>query len=146
MLRKQINLDLAEAMKDKNQPKVDALRLIKSAIQLEETSGKSHELEDSEVIKIIQKLSKQKEETANMYISGGRDKAAQLEISQKAYIDYYLPKMLDEGQLRVIIDDIISKGGYSSIRDMKSIMSALAENYAGQYDSKAVGPIVKSLL
>lgn len=146
MLKNQINQDLMSAVKEKNTAKIDALRLIKSSIQLEETTGTLHELTDEQVIKILQKLSRQKEETANMYISGGKDEPAQKEIAEKAYIDYYLPKMLDESQLRVIIDDIIRKGGYSSIKDMKMIMANLAENYAGQYDSKIVGKLVKELL
>lgn len=146
MLKNQINQDLMSAVKERNTAKIDALRLIKSSIQLEETSGTLHELTDEQIIKILQKLSRQKEETANMYISGGKDESAQKEITEKAYIDYYLPKMLDEAQLRVIIDDIIRKGGYSSIKEMKMIMANLAENYAGQYDSKIVGKLVKDLL
>lgn len=146
MLKNQINQDLMSAVKEKNTDKIDALRLIKSSIQLEETSGTLHELTDEQIIKIIQKLSKQKEETAGMYINAHNYNAAQKEANEKKVIDSYLPEMLTEDQLCVIIDDIIRKGGYSSIKEMKMIMANLAENYAGQYDGKLVGKIVKELL
>lgn len=146
MLEEQINQDLKSAMKAGDLAKVDALRLIKSSIQLEKTNGTLHELTDEQIIKIIQKLSKQKEETYNMYKAAGRISAADIESQTKKHMDSYLPKMLDEGQLRVIIDDIIRKNGFSTIKDMKSIMAILAKDYPGQYDSKSVGPLVKSLL
>lgn len=146
MLEKQINEDLMSAVKDKNSAKVDALRLIKSNIQLEQTNGSLHELTDEQIIKIIQKLSRQMEETSDMYKNAGKDVMAKLHLDQKVYMDYYLPKMLTEDQLRVIVDDIISHNGFSSIKDMKSIMSILASNYPGQYDGKVAGKIIKEML
>lgn len=146
MLEEQINQDLKSAIKAGDMAKTDALRLIKSSIQLEKTNGALHELTDEQIIKIIQKLSKQKEESYEMYKAVQKDLMASVELAQKKCMDYYLPKMLTEDQLKVIVDDIISHNGFSSIRDMKSIMSILASNYAGQYDSKVAGKIIKEML
>lgn len=134
------------AVKEKNFHKVDALRLIKSRIQLEKTNGSLHELTDDQIIKIIQKLSKQQEEVVEMYKSAGKEDVANIELEQKKYMDSYLPKMLTEDQLRVIVDDIISHNGFSSIKDMKSIMSILASKYPSQYDGKVAGKIIKEML
>jgi uncharacterized protein YqeY len=146
MLEEQINQDLKSAMKAGDTVKTDALRLIKSSIQLEKTNGTLHELTDEQIIKIIQKLSKQKEETRDMYRSAGKDDMANIESGQKRCMDYYLPEMLTEDQLRVIVDDIISHNGFSSIKDMKAIMSILATDYPGQYDGKVAGKLIKEML
>lgn len=146
MLEKQINEDLKSAIKANDMAKTDALRLIKSSIQLERTNGALHELTDEQIIKIIQKLSKQKEEARDMYRSAGKDLMANIESAQKRCMDSYLPEMLTEDQLKVIVDDIISHNGFSSIKDMKSIMSILASNYPGQYDGKVAGKIIKEML
>lgn len=146
MLEKQIDEDLRSAIKAGDMAKKDALRLIKSSIQLEKTNGTLHELTDEQIIKIIQKLVKQKEESYEMYKAVQNSSMSSIELAQKKYMEYYLPKMLTEDQLRVIVDDIISHNGFSSIKDMKSIMSILASNYPGQYDGKVAGKIIKEML
>lgn len=148
MLKNRIEKDFKSAFtkKERDKDQVDALRLIKSTIQQKEREGSLHELTDAQIIKLLRELSKQKEDTANMYLSAGKQDFANKELKEKSVIDSYLPALLEEDQLRVIIDNIIRMNGYSTIRDMKPIMATLADQYPGQYDDKSIGSLVKSLL
>lgn len=146
MLEQRIQTDLMSAMKEKNDVKVAALRSIKTAIQNEKTSGKFHELTDSDVICIIQKLSKQRAEAAEIYYGAGRQELGDNELAEKVFVDEYLPKMMSEQELAVKISEIVSEIGADSIKQMGLVMKALKEKYSGQYDPASASKLVKEAL
>ena len=147
-LENKIQKDLVEAMKAKNATRVAAIRSIKTAIQTEKTNGAYHELADSDVVKLIQKLSKQRAEAEQIYLQAStpRYDLAEIEHNEKMVLDEYLPKMLSDEEINIIIGKIITATGAQSIKDMGKVMSALNKNYAGQYDGKTASGIIKSLL
>lgn len=146
MLEQRIQTDLMSAMKEKNDTRVAALRSIKTAIQNEKTSGKFHELNDADVIGIIQKLSKQRKEAADIYVDAGRNELAEKELAEKVFIDEYLPKMMSNDELAEKISEIVAELGADSIKQMGLVMKSLKEKYSGQYDPGAASAIVKSKL
>lgn len=146
MLEQRIQTDLMSAMKEKNDTRVAALRSIKTAIQNEKTSGKFHELTDADVIGIIQKLSKQRKEAADIYVDAGRNELAEKELAEKVFIDEYLPKMMSNDELAEKISEIVAELGADSIKQMGLVMKSLKERYSGQYDPGAASAIVKSKL
>jgi len=146
MLEQRIQTDLMSAMKEKNDTRVAALRSIKTAIQNEKTSGKFHELTDADVIGIIQKLSKQRKEAADIYVDAGRNELAEKELAEKVFIDEYLPKMMSNDELAEKISEIVAELGADSIKQMGLVMKSLKEKYSGQYDPGAASAIVKSKL
>lgn len=146
MLEQRIQTDLMSAMKEKNDTRVAALRSIKTAIQNEKTSGKFHELTDADVIGIIQKLSKQRKEAADIYVNADRNELAEKELAEKVFIDEYLPKMMSNDELAEKISEIVAELGADSIKQMGLVMKSLKEKYSGQYDPGAASAIVKSKL
>ncbi len=146
MLEERIQKDLVTAMKEKDNVKVNAIRSIKAAITNEKANGKFHELSDQEITAIIQKLSKQRKEAADIYSSNGRSELAEKELAEKSVIDAYLPKMMDTDELKQRISDIISETGASSIKQMGIVMKTLKERYAGQYEASEASSIIKSVL
>ena len=146
MLEQRIQTDLMSAMKEKNETRVAALRSIKTAIQNEKTSGKFHELTDADVIGIIQKLSKQRKEAADIYADAGRNELAEKELAEKVFIDEYLPKMMSNDELAEKVSEIVAELGADSIKQMGLVMKSLKEKYSGQYDPGAASAIVKSKL
>lgn len=146
MIEQTIQSDLMSAMKERNETKVAALRSIKTAIQNEKTSGKFHELTDSAVIGIIQKLSKQRKEAADIYSEAGRNELAEKELAEKVFIDEYLPKMMSEVELSENISEIVTEIGANSIKQMGLVMKTLKEKFSGQYDPSVASALIKSKL
>ena len=145
-LETKIQNDLKDAMLAKNTIKVEVLRMVKAAIQNEKVNGSYHELTDSDIIKLIQKLSKQHQESIDVYTQAGRTELANKEIEEKVYLDEYLPKMLDNDELTTIIDSLISKTGAKSVKEMGLVMKELSSNYSGQYDGKIASTIIREKL
>lgn len=145
-LETKIQNDLKEAMLSKNSVKVDAIRMIKAGIQNEKVNGAYHELTDADIIKIIQKLSKQHQESIDVYTQAGRTELADKEIEEKVYLDEYLPKMLDNNELTAIIDALISEAGAKTMKEMGLIMKELSAKYSGQYDGKTASTIIREKL
>lgn len=145
-LEKQLQLDLILAMKEPNRPAISAIRSVKTAIQVKKRSGTYHELSDDEIIKIIQKLSKQRQESADIYNSAGRTDAASAELKEKAILDSYLPKLLTIDEITDIISKLIIEVNATSMKDMGKIMKELASRYPNRYDGKTVSSIIKEKL
>ena len=143
MLEEKINQDLTKAIKERNQEKIDAIRLIKSAIQIEKTKGKNHEIDDNIIIKLIQKLSIQHQETYENYVKVNNIPAAEATIIEKIILDKYLPKMLSEEELYSKIDHIIEESNVSTI---KEILGILSHNYPNQYNGKIAVDYIKTKL
>ena len=146
MLEEKIQKDLISAMKEKNNTKVDAIRSIKAAVMNAKTTGKFHELSDSEIISIIQKLSKQRKESADIYIEHGRPELAEKELSEKKFIDEYLPKMMSDIELRDAIRNIFIENNVTSIKQIGVVMKILKDKYSGEYDPSMASFVIKEML
>lgn len=135
-----------EAMKAHNTARTNAVRAIKSEILLAKTSGAGAEITDGDVIKLIQKLIKQRKESAAMYAQGGRQDLADNELAEAAEMEGYLPKQLSEAEVEEIVKGIIAETGASSMADMGKVMGLATKKLAGQADGRTVSTIVKKLL
>ena len=145
-LEQQIQKDIMEAMKAHNTVRTNAVRAIKSEILLAKTSGAGAEITDGDVIKLIQKLIKQRKESAAMYAQGGRQNLADNELAEAAEMEGYLPKQLSEAEVEEIVKGIIAETGASSMADMGKVMGLATKELAGQADGRTVSTIVKKLL
>lgn len=145
-LEQQIQKDIMEAMKAHNTVRTNAVRAIKSEILLAKTSGAGAEITDGDVIKLIQKLIKQRKESAAMYAQGGRQDLADNELAEAAEMEGYLPKQLSEAEVEEIVKGIIAETGASSMADMGKVMGMATKKLAGQADGRTVSTIVKKLL
>ena len=145
-LEQQIQKDIMEAMKAHNTVRTNAVHAIKSEILLAKTSGAGAEITDGDVIKLIQKLIKQRKESAAMYAQGGRQDLADNELAEAAEMEGYLPKQLSEAEVEEIVKGIIAETGASSMADMGKVMGLATKKLAGQADGRTVSTIVKKLL
>ena len=144
-LREQINQDLKEAMKAKDSKKRDALRLLTSAFKQVEVDERK-ELSDEDVIKIIQKQVKSRNESATQYKEAGREDLMQKELEEIAYFEPYLPKQLSDDELESAVQVIIEKVGATSMKDMGKVMGAASKELAGKADGRRINECVKKIL
>lgn len=146
-LEKKIQEDIKSAMKEKNTVRLNAVRSIKSAILLAKTAeGASKELEDSDIIKLIEKLAKQRKEAAEQYVAAGRQELADNEMAEAAVLDTYLPKKLSEAEVEERLKEIIAQVGASGPQDMGKVMGTATKALAGLSDGRTISTIVKKLL
>lgn len=146
-LEKQIQKDIMEAMKAKEQVRLAAVRAIKSAILLAKTAeGGAKELSDADIIKIIQKLAKQRHESADLYISAGRQELADNELAEAAVLETYLPRQLSEAEVEERLKAIIAEVGASKPSDMGKVMGVATKQLAGLAEGKTISAIVRKLL
>ena len=146
-LEKLINDDIKAAMLARDKQKLEALRAVKSAILLAKTDkGGSGEIEEDAEMKILQKLVKQRRESAEIYKQQGRAALAEEEIFQLAIIEKYLPAQMSEEDVKKIIQEIIAETGASSIKDMGRVMGLATKKLAGKADNKLISGLVKELL
>ena len=143
-LEEQINADIKAAMLSKNQAKLETLRAIKAAILLLKTSAEG--LTPSTETKALQKMVKQRKETAGIYTTQNREDLAAIELAQATIIETYLPTQMGEAELRTEITKIIALAGASSPADMGKIMGIASKQLAGKTDGKAISMVVKELL
>ena len=146
-LENKIQAELVSAMKNHQENTVAALRSLKTAIMETKTApnGKK-DLEDSDIVKIIQKLVKQRKESMDIYSQAGRDELADKEQQEMFALMNYLPKMLTESEVEEIVAKTIADLGATSIRDMGKVMGFINKTYAGQVDGSMISRIVKSKL
>lgn len=146
-LENKIQSDLVLAMKEKDLAKVSAFRSIKTAIMETKTApGGKKELEDGDIIKIIQKLAKQREESASIYEQNNRLDLAEPERKELEVLNTFLPKMLSESEIEDIVTKTIANLGATSMKDMGKVMGFINKTYTGQVDGGTVSRIVKSKL
>jgi len=143
-LEEKINADIKTAMLAKESAKLEALRAIKSAILLLKTSAEGYN-DDSE-LKALQKMVKQRKETAEIYKTQNRAELADVELFQAGIIEQYLPKPLSEQELKTEISNIIKSTGASSAADMGKVMGVASKQLAGKADGKTISAMVKELL
>ncbi|MFT7860560.1 MAG: GatB/YqeY domain-containing protein [Sulfurimonas sp.] len=144
-LRETINQDLKEAMKAKDVKKRDALRLLTSAFKQIEVDERK-ELNDDDVIKIIQKQIKSRNDSAAQYKDAGREDLMDKELEEITYYEPYLPKQLSDDELSEALKTIIANVGATSMKDMGKVMGAASKELAGKADGKRINECVKTLL
>ncbi|MDO9261778.1 MAG: GatB/YqeY domain-containing protein [Flavobacteriaceae bacterium] len=138
---------MKDAMRAKDKVTLESLRAIKSGIILAQTeSGASVELSADAEIKLLQKLVKQRKESADVYLKQGRNDLADPELAQAAIIEQFLPAQMGMDELRIFIADIIKTIGASSMQDMGKVMGMASQQLAGKADGKSISTIVKELL
>ena len=137
---------LKEAMKAKDTVALESLRAIKSAILLARTeAGASEELSEADELKLLQKLVKQRKDSAALYTQGRND-LAEPELAQMAVIEKFLPAQLSEAEVEEALKSIIAQVGATSPKDMGKVMGAATKQLAGKADGKLISDIVKKLL
>ena len=146
-LENKIQEDLVQAMKNYQEHTVSTLRSVKTAIMEVKTApGGKKELEDGDIIKIIQKLVKQRKESMDIYSQAGRSELADNEQQEMLVLMNYLPKMLTESEVEEIVANTIANLGATTMKDMGKVMGFINKKYSGQIDGSMVSRIVKSKL
>ncbi len=146
-LEQQIQEDIKTAMKAKDSVALAATRAVKGEILLFKTAeGGSGEVTDGDILKMVQKLIKQRKEAAEQFSAAGRQELADVELAQAAALEKYLPKQLGPAEVEAKVREIIAQTGASSIRDMGRVMGTATKALAGQTDGKTISEIVKRLL
>jgi uncharacterized protein len=143
-LEEKINADIKAAMIAKESAKLEALRAVKSAILLLKTSPEGYT--DETELKALQKMVKQRKETADVYKTQNRQDLADVELSQAAVIEQYLPKQMSEEEIKAEVHKIITSVGASSPADMGKVMGVASKQLAGKADGKIISGFVKELL
>ena len=143
-LEEKINADIKSAMLAKEASRLEALRAIKSAILLLKTSAEG--LNDDTEIKALQKMVKQRKETADLYVTQNRKDLADVELAQATVIEAYLPQQMGEEEMKTEIAKIITAVGAVSAADMGKVMGVASKQLAGKADGKLISTIVKELL
>ena len=149
-LREKINQQFNVAMKNKNKTLVSTLRLILAAIKERDianrTGGKKEEVKDQEITRILQKMKKQRQDSADLYKKGGRQELLDVEMTEIQIINTFLPKQLTEEETKKICKEIIESTGASSIKDMGKIMGSLKQKHSDSIDFSKANIIIKDLL
>jgi uncharacterized protein YqeY len=145
-LEEKVNQQMKDAMKAKDQAALRALRAIKSEILLFKTSGASKELDDATEIKILQKMVKQRRDSASIYAEQGRDDLATTENEEIEVISQFLPKQMDEQELDTFVGELVAELGASSMQDMGRVMGEANKRLAGRAEGKMIAAAVKSRL
>lgn len=145
-MEKQIQADMMAAMKAKETVRLASLRAIKAAIMLAKTAeGATGEIDDAGIVKIIQKLVKQRKESAQQYNDAGRPELAENELAEAACMEVYLPKQLSEAEVEARLAEIIAEVGASKPSDMGKVMGVATKRLAGLADGRLISTVVKRL-
>lgn len=149
-MRNRVNLALKDAMKAKEADRLSTLRLINAAIKDRDIAargtGEDGGVSDAEVLGIMGKMVKQRQESARAYEEGGRLELAEKELAEIKVIEEFLPRQLSEAESAAAVDAAIAEVGAESIRDMGKVMAVLKTRHTGQMDFGRVGPMVKDRL
>ena len=142
-----ISSDIVTAMKERDAVARDTLRNIKKVfLEAKTAPGANDELKDEDAVKILQKLAKQGKESADIYVSQGRQDLADDELAQVKVIERYLPKPLSDDELEAKLKDIISQVGATSPKEMGKVMGVASKALAGQADGGRISAVVRKLL
>ncbi|MFD0864027.1 GatB/YqeY domain-containing protein [Sungkyunkwania multivorans] len=146
-LQQEVMAAMKEAMKAKDQVALTALRAVKSAILLAQTeSGAKDELTEEEEIKLLQKLVKQRKDSAAIYLEQDRKDLALPEIDEAEVISQFLPEALSEAEIEKVVVAVIDDVGAQGMKDMGKVMGIVSKELAGQADGKTISTIVKAKL
>jgi uncharacterized protein YqeY len=143
----QINEDLKKAMLAREKQKLEAIRAVKAAFIIARADkGAGSVLEEAEEVKIIQKLAKQRKESAAIYKEQNRPDLCDLELFEAAVIEKYLPVQMSEQEITAVVKKIIAECGAAGMKDMGKVMGLATKELAGKADGKMISGIVKQLL
>lgn len=145
-LELKINEDIKQAMRDKNKLRLEALRAIKSEVLLAKTSKSGDSFSEEDEIKLLQKMVKQRKDSAQIYKDQGREDLADPELAQVEIIQDFLPAQMSEAELEEAVKAIIAQTGASSMADMGKVMGIASKQLAGKSDGKSISAMVKKLL
>ena len=146
-LELKITTALKEAMKSKNQLALTALRAVKSAILLHKTQKSSNgELSQEDEMKLLQKLVKQRKDSADIYIGQGRNDLADPELKEAEFIQQFLPKALSEDEVKDVVKSVIEEIGADGMKDMRKVMGISTKKLMGKADGKMISTIVREFL
>ncbi|MFD1294693.1 GatB/YqeY domain-containing protein [Lutibacter holmesii] len=146
-LQAEIMVKMKEAMKSKDAVALESLRAIKAEILLANTkNGGSEGLSSEDEIKLLQKLVKQRKDSATLYIDQNRKDLAEPELAQVEIIAQFLPEQMSADELQKVVAAIISTTGATSMKDMGKVMGMASKQLAGKADGKAISAVVKELL
>ena len=146
-LQEEITTAIKEAMKAKDSLKLEALRAVKSAILLEQTSGgRSSAMTAEQEIKLLQKLVKQRKDSAAIFREQNRADLAEPEEAQANIIQQFLPEQLSESEVETLIDQLIDELGASGMQDMGKVMGRASQQLAGKAEGKVIATLVKQKL
>ena len=149
MLRDDINTAVKEAMKARDERKLSTLRMVNSTIKNADIEARGQgkpPLSDDDLLGVLQKMIKQRQESVELYDKGGRAELADQEREEIAVITAYLPKQLSDDDVKAAIAAVIKDTGAAGIKDMGKVMAALKERFAGQMDFGKAGAVVKEVL
>lgn len=150
MLRQRLNDDLKTAMKSRDQAATSTLRLILAALKDRDiaarTRGVSDGVDESEIVEMMQKMVKQRQESAELYKQGARQDLVDQELGEIALIERYLPQKLSDSESDASVDQVVAELGATSIKDMGRVMAALKERFVGRMDFAKAGARVKQKL
>ena len=144
-LRAQILSDIKDAMRAREQEKLVTLRMLSAAIKQREVDERI-ELTDADVLRIAEKLIKQRRDAAQQYQDGGRPELADKELSELALLEVYLPAQLSEAAVAALIEECVAQAGASGPQDMGKVMGLIKPRIQGQADMGAVSQLIKARL
>jgi len=143
----QIDQDIKQAMLAKQEARLRGLRAIKSALLLARTEkGASEDISQETEIKVLQKLIKQRKESADIYKAQNREDLYKIEAEEMEVIEAFLPKQMERAEIEAYLKDLINKVGATSVKDMGKVMGAANKELAGKADGKTISEVVKQLL
>jgi len=146
-LTTQIDQDIKSAMLAKQADRLRGLRAIKSALLLAKTEkGAAEELNQDGEIKVLQKLAKQRKESADIYKTQNRDDLYQIEMDELAVIEEYLPQQMSRFEVEGYLQELINRLGVTSVQEMGKVMGTANKELAGRADGKTISEVVKQLL
>lgn len=145
-LQEQIMTEMKAAMRAKDSLKLEALRAVKGAIQHAQTTGSGNDLSEDEELKLLQKLVKQRKDSAVIYKEQGREDLAQPELDQAAVIEQFLPEQMTEEEIEKEVDQIIAQIGADGMKDMGKVMGLASNKLTGKADGKTISVIVRQRL
>ena len=141
-----INNAIKEAMRNKDQQSLTALRAIKTALLSKDQKGSDQTISNEDEMKILQKLVKQRRESAEIYRNQGRDDLADPEIKEAELIQNFLPKALSEKEIEIEVKQIIDQINAGGMKDMGKVMGIATKNMLGKADGKIISTVVRKLL
>ncbi|MGM0635445.1 MAG: GatB/YqeY domain-containing protein [Bacteroidota bacterium] len=145
-LEKEVMTKMKEAMKAKDSVALASLRSIKSEILKAKTSAGASEMSEAEELKLVQKLVKQRKDSAQLYEEQGREDLAETERNEAKIIEDFLPEQMSESEIEAAVNKIIADTGATSMKDMGKVMGTASKDLAGKADGKTISVVVKKLL
>ena len=138
-----VSEDIKAAMKARDKVRLETLRNVKKVfLEAKTAPGANDELDDTQAIKIIQKLAKQGKETAQTYTDNNRQDLADEELAQVKVLEEYLPKQLSDAEIEAAVKQIIAQTGASSMKDMGKVMGVATKQMAGKADGKVISALL----